>query len=436
MHSDSLPQARPDSRAGLRPVPGTGLLLAAVLLTGLNLRGAIAAVSPVLPEIRAELDLSPTVAGLLTTLPVLCFAALAPAAAWLGRRLGPGTAVLAGLVAVAAGTALRVLDGPAVLLAGTFLAGAGMTVGNVLLPAVTKREFAERAGTVTGLYTGALCAGAALMAALTAPLAALTGWRVALAAGAVLAVAAAVVWVAATRGRPGGGRPGGAEPGDAGSPGAPQVQVWRSGTAWAVGLVLALQSVLYYALTAWLPTVLIDGGIDVGAAALAATLFQVLGIPGTLVVPAVLARQHRARRGRSGRDGQRGLGVVVAAGWGVPLLGLLLAPAVWPLWTVVGGLAQGAGISLAFTLVVLRAGDDAVVRRLSGMSQLIGYSLGATGPLLAGALYAATGGWTAPLLLLLVLTGVLAAGLAVAGRPGSIGPKGLPHRGSPVSGGR
>ncbi|MGK5114801.1 MFS transporter [Geodermatophilus sp. CPCC 205506] len=398
-----------------RPAPRAGLLLLAVLLAGLNLRGAIAAVSPVLPEIRAELGLSPTVAGLLTTLPVLCFAVLAPPAAWLGRRLGPERAVLAGLLAIGAGTVLRVLDGAPVLLAGTFVIGAGMTVGNVLLPAVTKRDFAERAGTVTGLYTGALTCGAALMAALTAPIAAVAGWRWALAVWVVVTAVAAAVWTAATRGTapapaaavpPSGGRPAG-------------MSAWRSPVAWAVAVVLALQSVLYYALTTWLPTVLVDElGADLGTAGLAATLFQVLGIPGTLVVPAVLARRRPG-------SGQSGLGVAVAGAWAVLIAGLLLAPQAWPVWAVVGGLAQGAGVSLAFTLVVLRAADETAVRRLSGMSSLVGYGVGATGPLVVGAVYAATGGWTAPLVLLLVVTAGLTGALAVAGRPVAFGGEGF-----------
>nr|WP_275585858.1 MFS transporter [Geodermatophilus sabuli] len=369
------------------------------------MRGAIAAVSPVLPEVRADLALAPATAGLVTTLPVLCFAVLAPPAAWLGRRLGAERAVLVAVLAIAAGTVVRVLDGAPVLLAGTVLVGAAMTVGNVLLPVVAKRDFGDRAGTVTGLYTGALAAGAALTAALTAPVAALTGWRGALAGWSVLALAAAAVWAAATRGRVAGTGPAPAVEG------ARPAAVWRSGLAWAVSGVLALHSTLYYAVTTWLPTLLVDElGGDLRAAALAAALFQVLGIPGTLVVPAVVAR----------RRSQRGLAVVVGAAWALLPAGLLLAPQAWPVWAVVGGIAQGAGISLAFTLVVLRSPDEATARRLSGMSQLVGYSAGAAGPLVVGALYAATAGWTAPLLLLVAAGAAMAGVGALAGSPRAI----------------
>ncbi|SFT52144.1 MFS transporter, CP family, cyanate transporter [Geodermatophilus amargosae] len=380
-------------------MPGGRLLLAAVLLTALNLRAAIAAVGPVLDDVRADLGLSAAAAGLLTTLPVLCFALLAPASAALGRRIGPGAAVLGSMVLLAGAQGLRVLGGSPVLLAGTFLVGAAMTVGNVLLPAVAK-GFGHRAGTVTGLYTAALVAGAAAGAAFTAPLAAVLGWRGALAAEGLLALVAAVVWAGAARGAAAAGPAPATAPSDG--------SLWRSPVAWAVTAVQALQSTLYFTLTAWLPTLLADrAGTDAATGSLAASVFQVFGIAGSLLVPAVLAR----------RRGQAGLALGVAALWSVPVAGLLVLPGSWPAWAAVGGLAQGAGIAFAVTLVVLRAADGAVAARLSGMSQLVGYGVGALGPVVVGALSEVTGGWTAPLLLLLALgLGLAAAGL-VAARP-------------------
>jgi len=401
--ADASPQGRGWRRGGTAR-------LVAVLLVAVNLRGAIAAVGPVLPELRADLALSATTAGLLTTLPVLCFAALAPAAAWVGRRVGTAAALLGSLVALAAGTVLRVLDGAPVLLAGTFVIGAAMTVGNVLLPVVVKREFLGRAGTVTGMYTAALAAGAALTAALSAPVAAVGGWRLGLAVWAPLALVAAVVWVAV--GRSAGAWTPDVVPDPSCHAGSSAVRVWRAPVAWAVTVVLAMQSALYYALTTWLPTLLTeDLALDVGTAALAASAFQVLGIPGAVAVPALLGRWRS----------QVGLAGAVAAGWAVVPVGLLLWPAAWPVWILVGGVAQGAGISLAFALVVLRSADDEVVRRVSGMSQLVGYSVGAAAPLVVGGLYAASGGWTAPLLLLLGVAAAFCVAGSVAGRPVVLG---------------
>lgn len=380
-------------------------LLVAVLLVALNLRGAIAAVSPVLPQVRDDLSLSATSAGLLTSLPVLCFAVVAPVGAWLGHRLGLERAILLGLLGIAAGTVLRVVDGTPVLLLGTVLLGAAMTVGNVLVPVVVKRDFAGRAGTVTGLYTAALCAGAAATAALTAPVAGVAGWRAALAVWAGLALVAAVVWQLASAGRH--ATAGNAVPGSA-----PTVGVWQHPVSWAVALLLGSQSITYYAVTAWLPTLLVDdAGLDLAAAGLGMSVFQILGVAGTFVIPALASR----------RPQQGWLGVAVALGWAVMVAGLLVWPSAWLVWTVVGGIAQGAGISLAFTVLILRAADAATARSLSGMTQLVGYSIGALGPLAVGALYEATGGWTAPLTLLLAVCVAMGAAGLRAGRDVTVG---------------
>jgi CP family cyanate transporter-like MFS transporter len=182
--------------------------------------------------------------------------------------------------------------------------------------------------------------------------------------------------------------------------------------AWATGLLLALQTMLYYAVTTWLPTVLVDRlHVDVSTGAVAASLFQLVGILGALLVPALIGRWR----------GQVGLGLVVGAGWIVLFTGLLAWPAGWGLWVTIGGLAQGAGVALSFTVIVLRAHDEGAARQISGMAQLVGYGIGATGPLLAGGLYGATGGWVVPLAVLAGL-GVCYAGVAAAaGRPVTIG---------------
>lgn len=400
---------------GRRPVGvgWGGLLLVAVLLVSMNLRGSIAAVSPVLPQIRSDLALSAATAGLLTTLPVVCFALVAPAAAWLGRRAGLERAILLGCLAIVAGSVLRVLGGATVLLLGTLVIGAAMTVGNVLVPVVVKRDFAAHAGTVTALYTAALAGGAAAHAVLTAPVALEVGWRAALAGWALLAAMAAALWVVATRRH---GRDVGTRAGKSGT-GAPTAQarvpgMWRHPVAWALAAFLGSQAVTFYAVTAWLPTVLVhDADLDLETAGVAMSVFQVLGIAGTLLIP-VLAPRRRT---------QGWLAVAIAGGWAVMLVGLLVDPAAWPVWVVVGGVAQGGGISLAFTLLVLRSHDEAAARGLSAMSQLVGYSLGATGPVVVGALFEATNSWDAPLALLLAVTVPMAVAGVVAGRDTTVG---------------
>lgn len=383
------------------------LMAAAVIAAALNLRAAVAAVSPVLGEIQADLGLSNTVAGLLTTLPVLCFALTAPLAAYLGKRLGLNTAIYVFLLGIVVGSALRGVGGVATLFTGTLVVGAAITVGNVLLPVVVKRDFPRHVGTMTGLFTAALTGGAAIAAATTAPLAGAGGWERGLAFWAVPAVAAIAVWWAAT---------GPTRRGPAQTPSAPLrsggERLWTSRVAWALTIFFGAQSALYYAVTAWLPSMLTDTvALDTQSAGLAMSIFQLVGIGAALVTPMLAARS----------TSQVPLALVMCAMWIVALAGLMVAPDAWLVWSVIAGLTQGGNIALAFSLIAMRAHDSNVARSLSGMAQGFGYILGASGPLLVGVIVDATGDWQPALAFMLVIGGVMAMASLVAGRPTVVG---------------
>ena len=171
--------ARPSRAAGVPVVVPPFLVVAAILLLALNLRGPIVAVSPVLDAISADLGISATTAGLLTGLPVLCFGLATPAASALLARVGLGRGVSISLVVLLAGMLLRSVDGLPTALAGTLLIGIAITVGNVAVPVVIARDLPRHAGPVLGAYTAALNVGSMLTLSLTVPLAAswAGGWR-------------------------------------------------------------------------------------------------------------------------------------------------------------------------------------------------------------------------------------------------------------------
>lgn len=357
------------------------ITLGALLLVALNLRIAITSVSPVLGELRVDLGLSRGVAGLLTTLPVVCFGVVAPLAAVLGRRLGNERALGWALAVLVAGILLRSAGGVPALFAGTVLLGSAVALGNVLVPALVKQDLSDLAGPAMSLYTVSLTGGAALAAAGTAGLASAgLAWRPALAAAAVPALLATVVFAAwAVRRR--------AARGDA----APVVvvghvaTVWRSRTAWQLALFLAGQSMLFYSVLAWLPVLLQEHGVPLATSGVMLSVYSLLGIVGALAVPRLL---------RVGRD-QRAVAMVTMAGWLVGLGGLWVLPGWYLLWSVLLGVVQGAGITVALTLVVLRARDSQVARELSGMVQTTGYLIAAAGPAVVGALRDGFGGWGA-----------------------------------------
>jgi CP family cyanate transporter-like MFS transporter len=156
--------------------PLAWLLTLAIILIALNLRGPIVATAPVLDQIKSDLALGAFVAGLLTSIPVLCFALASPLASGVIGRLGPERAVTISLLGVVAGTLLRSAGGPFWLLAGTVVLGVSITVGNVVLPVVIRRDFSpQSSGFITGVYTSALNVGSMITSLGTAPIAQSTG---------------------------------------------------------------------------------------------------------------------------------------------------------------------------------------------------------------------------------------------------------------------
>lgn len=144
-------------------------LVGLVLLT-INLRAAITGISPVLGDLRDAFGLSGAEAGVLTTLPVLCLGVFAAVAPVVARRFGTETAIAGSLVMITTGIVLRVVQSPVSLFVGTVLAGAGIAMGNVLMPAVIKRAFPSRLGSLTGLAMMLMAASGAIAAGLAVPL--------------------------------------------------------------------------------------------------------------------------------------------------------------------------------------------------------------------------------------------------------------------------
>ncbi|WP_282818528.1 CynX/NimT family MFS transporter [Curtobacterium flaccumfaciens] len=404
------------ARRGLRGA--AWLLPAAIVLIALNFRGPIVATAPVIGDVRADLGLTATIAGLLTTIPVLCFALATPFASWVIAKADPERAVSLSLVIVLVGTVVRSMPSSAALLIGTAVIGIGITIGNVVIPVVIRRDTSpERVGLVTGVYTSALNVGSMITSLGTAPLAALWGWPVAIAIWAVFALIAAAAWTYTVGARAAWRRPLPSERDEPLPVTGPIDQVLDTGAirtaraaeaarvaaaepirparrliTWGLTLAFGGQAFSYYALTAWIPTLLHDEiGFSKASSGASSSVFQILAVVGALGVPLLATRWRPAA-----------IIALVGTLWLAMPLGLLFAPQLWLLWSVLGGAAQGGGITVIFIVIVRIVSSDADARRMSAFVQGGGYLLGSAGPLLAGALHGVTGNWTAPLLVVLV----------------------------------
>ncbi|MEW9533492.1 CynX/NimT family MFS transporter [Microbispora sp. NPDC049125] len=359
---------------------GLVLLVAGFLLAALNLRPALAGVSPLLPAIMEDLGLSAAEGGAVTTVMVLCLGLLGPLAPALATRLGLDRTLLVALLLLAAGVALRSAAGSPALYAGAALAGTAVAVMNVAMPGIVKQHFPARIGMATGVYVSVMVGGAALASAVMVPLAERTGWRAAAASPALLAVAGAALWAPqALRARRSGPAPGHR----------PYLTLLRGRTTWFVMAFMGLQSLTFYVMLAWLPTIFQAAGLRADQAGYLLGLTNLAQIAATLTMPL-----------HAGRSPSQVPHVVVAALLTMAgYAGVLLAPATLPwLWMVVLGLGQGASIALALLIITLRAPDPASVTALSAVAQSSGYVLAGLGPLAIGLIHQLSGGWTLPLL--------------------------------------
>lgn len=387
--------------APISVVAGGALLALAVVLTALNLRPAVTSVAPLLGEMRTELGVSATWAGLLPTLPALCFAVAGLTAPRLAARIGLGRTISAALVALTVGLLARTVGGPHTVIAATLIACAGIALANVLIPVVIKGSFPARVGLMTGIYTAALQGGGALGSAVTPGLEdPLGGWRAALAAWAAVSFVALVAWLPTSR------RHAGTWAAST-TPTGGRRSLLRNRLAWTVTLFFGCQSLMAYIVMGWLPEVFIDSGVDKTHAGLLVGLTSLVGVPIALVIAPLAARSH----------GQSawivGLGAVGLVG----TVGLMLAPAAQPmLWSVLIGVGMGV-FALALAVIALRARNAEDTAQLSGMAQGFGYLIAGVGPFLFGLLHDVTHGWTVPWMMFLGVYVMQIVLGALAGRP-------------------
>ncbi|MGF6434067.1 MFS transporter [Bradyrhizobium elkanii] len=390
--------------APMRTLGGQWLSLTGILLIASTLRAPITGVAPMLGMIGESSGISAAEAGILTTLPLLAFAAISPVAAVLGRKWGIERSLFGALLVIAAGIALR-SSGPVwALFAGTATIGAGIAVGNVLLPSLLKRDFPTRIASLTGAYAITSALAQALASVVAIPLAQLPGsnWHLSLASMLIFPLVALMAWAPqlATQAAPM------VEPASSAHRG----RIWHSMLAWQVTGFLGLTSLVFYIIVGWLPAILVQAGYP---AATAGTLHGVLqlatAVPGLILGPMV----------RRMKD-QRGIAIAMSLATCVSLLGLWQLPAFAMLWVALFGFGAGAAFILGLTFVSLRTSHSHQAAALSGMAQCLGYSLAAAGPPLAGLAHDATGGWEVALACCAVATVLMAVLGGSAGRAATI----------------
>ncbi len=374
------------------------LLLAAIIGISFSLRAPITSIGSLAGLIHDDLGVSNGFVGFITTLPLIAFAVCSPFISKISDRFGIGNTMLTGLLAIVAGGVLRSYTGIIGLLIGTALIGVGISVANVLIPSIVKLKFADKIGVVTGIYITSMAIFASIGAGVSYPLAiAGLGWKFASLVWAAIAMLAIFAWLPQRK------------LGTHAQATAvhikikPSSTIWRSPLAWLITLFFGLQSLNFYSLTAWIPSILQSYGMSPETAGYMALWFQLIGIPASFLIPILASRVKNQR-------------TIVAGACSAYLVGLIMLTFLHSTPTVVIALlllSSGGAASFSWALVMLslksRDAEEAI--KLSGMAQSVGYLLAAIGPTLCGVIFDSAGTWSLVLGLFLAIT----LGMAVTG---------------------
>ncbi|CHP10244.1 inner membrane transport protein YeaN [Salmonella enterica subsp. enterica serovar Typhi] len=375
------------------------LLIAGILMIATTLRVTFTGAAPLLETIRTDYGLSTAQTGLLTTLPLLAFALISPLAAGIARRFGMERSLFAAMLLICAGIALRSLPSAALLFAGTAIIGCGIALGNVLLLGLIKRDFSQHVARLTGAYSLTMGAAAALGSALVVPLALHGfGWRSALLMLMLFPLLAFLIWLPQWRTTRSANL--------SSSRALHERGIWRSPLAWQVTLFLGLNSLIYYVIIGWLPTILISHGYSEAQAGSLHGLLQLATAAPGLAIPLILHRFNV----------QRWIAALVSLLCALGAAGLWFVLGQAIIWTLLFGFGSGATMILGLTFIGLRASSAHQAAALSGMAQSVGYLLAACGPPVMGKLHDASGSWYLPLSGVTVLAIIMAIFGLYAGR--------------------
>lgn len=363
------------------------LLAVAIILTSGIMKTPLTAVSSLLSMIQAEFCLDSGAAGILNSVPLLAFAVVSLFISRLAQKRGAGSVSMAGMACTTIGILSCSFFGVTGLYIGMLLIGIGIAVGSVLLPAVIKAYFPNHIGPMTSAFTTSMSILPGIAGGISVPLAKVFNWNISVGVWAMIAFAITLLWL----------------PNLKCSITDDNIQVgkksvMRSRMSWWITLLCGISSLLFYSLLSWLATILQAKGFDRETAGYFSSLFVLIGIPGSFVVPIVANRMKS----------QSVLGICVALIYFLGILMLIFANS-WAL-VLIAVIFCGVGTSTVFSYSIssfsLHTKSAADASTLSGMAQSLGYFLGAIGPFVMGKLFDFTHTWNVSLVLLLTAAAI------------------------------
>ncbi|MCM2532726.1 MFS transporter [Neobacillus pocheonensis] len=406
-----MKSARSNSMMNIKSEPSlvsTLLLIIGIIFIATNLRSPITSVGPLIGMLRENLAISNTVLGLITTIPLLAFGVFSSLSPKLARRMGMERLIFISLIILTIGIVVRSVAGEIMFFTGTILIGLAISVCNVLLPSLIKRDFEKNVGIMTGVFSVSMNLCGAIASGISVPLATEKnfGWNGALGVWAILSFISIFLWLPQLRNI---NKP---QFIDINKVNNTNFNIWKSPIAWNVTFFMGLQSLIFYVSVAWLPEILNQKGFSTASAGWMLSLMQLAILPITFFVPILAGRMAN----------QRILVIMSSVFYLIGIFGLLYGGYLIIILSVILiGIAMGSSFSLAMMFFSLRTKTSHLSAELSGMAQSIGYLFAAIGPTLFGILHVVTKGWIVPLSLIMIAAILLLITGLGAGRDAFIG---------------
>ena len=350
------------------------IILLGIIFLGMVLRTPITSVGAIIGPLKKLLEINNTVAGLITTIPLIAFAIFSPLVTKISNKIGLEKTIFLATIVASIGLLLRFYINTSIFFVTTFIIGVGITVGNVLLPGLTKKYFPENLGVMTGFYAVVMNISASIAAGISYPILntniggekfstglAVNIWL-------IISLINIIIYSVIIKNNK-------VEKIDnkkIGSKG-----YLKSLKMWSVMLSMGLQSALFYCSVSWFAEIMISKGFPPSEAGLLLSISQFAQFPSTFLVP-VLAEKIKNRLI---------IPIFITMGYIVSLIGMIHIHGNFSLmiiYIVLFALAGGGSFSYVMYLFSAKSKNEEEAADVSGLAQAGGYWLAAIFPPLLG----------------------------------------------------
>ncbi|MFC6322704.1 MFS transporter [Companilactobacillus baiquanensis] len=352
------------------PKTSQNYFLFSMMLIAANLRLPITIMPPLLRSIEKDLNIPSSMAGLLTSIPLIAFAIFSPIIVKIAKNKGNELTILLFFILLLVGSYLRVIPTVWALFLGTALVGIGIDSGNVLVPAIIKDHMPNKIPLGTALYTLSMLLIGAIGTAFSGYFITRISLSATLAILSVMGIIAFIFWIPNVKNNQKDTNNKDEEIPDYQS-------VWHQSLGWLITLYFGFQSLIYYSLLTWLPRVLTDHGVTTIFSSNLLTVLQIAGLPLSFIVPMLAPK----------KVGMGLLTFCVVLGYFVAPLAFLLnttSGIYLIIWAIIAGVAQGIAFNTAIFFFTNKTTNPYQTAEVSGMAQSAGYLLAAFGPVIFG----------------------------------------------------